>query len=365
MSGKALTGGAGLGVILLAGVLLIGGTAVLGIFLALMPSGEDEAGNQPSQCTANESSLDQVPEEYHEAVENAAAESGFSSEIIAAQIQQESNWNENAESHAGAQGLAQFMPATWEQYGEGDITDGVASIEAQGRFMAELRDFAGDYAETEEETAKIALAAYNAGPGAVEQADGIPNFSETQDYVRIIMNAAQGEFSADCSRAGMDIGELGTGEWTNPLPGGTVASRFGSRPCPIASALNCAAGVSDHRGIDFASPPPGSTVLAPMDIQIRYTGTTDTGLGETVLAEMTETPYLHVEFGHCKENSFHVQAGDTVAAGEPVCDEGNTGNSAGAHLHLQFGDPEGGSETEPGWDNLIDPEPFLKEKGVL
>lgn len=364
MSGKGLTGGAGL-VVIAAAVLLIGGAAVLGIFLALLPSGEDEDGNRPSQCTANESDLDQVPEQYQEAVENAAAESGFSSEIIAAQIQQESNWNEDAESHAGARGLAQFMPATWEQYGEGDITDGVASIEAQGRFMAELRDFAGDYAETEEETARIALAAYNAGPGAVEQADGVPNFSETEDYVRIILNAAQGEFSADCSRAGMDIGELGTGEWTHPLPGGTVASRFGSRPCPIAEALNCEAGTSDHRGLDFASPPPGSTVLAPMDIEIRFTGTTNTGLGETVLAEMVETPYLHVEFAHCKENSFHVQAGDTVAAGEPVCDEGNTGNSAGIHTHIQFGTPEGGTDDEPGWDNLIDPEPFFKEKGVL
>lgn len=365
MSGKALAGGAGLGVIVGAAVLLIGGAAVLGIFLALLPSGEDEGGNQPSQCAANESDLDQVPDQYQDAIEAAAAESGFSSEIIAAQIQQESNWNENAESHAGARGLAQFMPDTWEQYGQGDITDGVAAIEAQGRFMAELRDFAGDYADTEEETARIALAAYNAGPGAVEQADGVPNFSETQDYVRIIMNSAQGTFSADCSRAGADIGELGSGEWTHPLPGGTTTSRFGARPCPILNSLNCSGGASDHRGIDFATPPPGSTIVAPMDLEIRYAGTTDSGLGETVLAEMVETPYLHVEFGHCQEDSFHVQTGDTVAVGEPICDEGSTGNSSGIHLHLQFGTPEDGTHDQPGWDNLIDPEPFFKEKGVL
>lgn len=58
-----------------------------------------------------------VPAEYWEAIEAAAAHSGISTDVLAAQIQQESGWNPNAQSPAGAQGIAQFMPGTAAQYG--------------------------------------------------------------------------------------------------------------------------------------------------------------------------------------------------------------------------------------------------------
>lgn len=323
---------------------------------------EDASGGDEAEQA---STRENVPEEYWEAVETAADTSGLSTEVLAAQIDQESGWNPDATSPVGAQGIAQFMPETAAQY-DLDPTDPLASIEAQGQHMADLQEDVAGLASDERELIELSLAAYNAGPGAVQEHDGIPPYAETQDYVSSILSSAQGNYSADCAPPGghtAEVADLGPGEWTHPLPGGTVTSGFGSRPCPISYALNCEDGVSDHRGIDIATAPPGSTVLAPMDLEIRDVGT-QPGTGETVLGAMTEEPYLHVEFGHCRANSFHVEAGQTVEAGTPLCDEGTTGNSEAIHLHLQFGTPEGEWD-QAGWENLIDPEPFLKEKGIL
>lgn len=324
--------------------------------LACRPGGDAESAAHTRET---------VPEEYWTAIESAAAQSGISADVLAAQIQQESAWNPDAESPAGAQGIAQFMPGTAAQY-DLDPFDPIASIEAQGRYMADLQEEVAGLASTERELIELTLAAYNAGPGAVQQHGGIPPFAETQHYVETIMESAQGNFSANCMPPGgfaADVGDLGPGEWTHPLPGGIVTSRFGPRPCPVANALNCHNGVSDHRGIDIATPPPGSTIVAPMELEIRDVGT-QPGLGEAVLAIMTEEPYLHVEFGHCRHNSFYVSAGDIVPPGTPLCHEGTTGNSRDIHLHLQFGTPDGAWD-QAGWDNLIDPEPFLRAKGLL
>lgn len=342
------------------------------VIIAIVPA-EEEAAEQHDPCQAEGSPAGEsasvapnsVPEEYVSAVESAASQAGIPPEVVAAQIEQESGWNPDATSPVGAHGIAQFMPETAAEY-DVDTSDPQASIEALGRYMADLQDEVSSYADDSNELTELMLAAYNAGPGAVQQHDGIPPYDETEDYVDTITSSSQGNFSADCTPPGghqADIEDLGPGEWTHPLPGGEVTSRFGSRSCPIAYALNCQDGVSDHRGIDIATPPPGSTVVAPMDLEIRDVGT-QPGLGETVLGIMSEEPNLHVEFGHCRANSFHVEAGDTVDAGTPLCEEGTTGNSEAIHLHLQFGTPDGAWD-EAGWDNLIDPEPFLKEKGVL
>lgn len=344
------------------------------LLVAIIPA-EEEAAQQHDPCQspgggvpAGESPTvapDSVPEEYVSAVESAADHAGIPPEVIAAQIEQESGWNPDATSPVGAHGIAQFMPDTAAQY-DLDTSDPQASIEALGRYMADLQEQVSTYADDADELTELMLAAYNAGPGAVQDHDGIPPYQETEGYVETITSTSQGSFSADCTPAGghqANIDDLGPGEWTHPLPGGIQTSGFGSRPCPIAYALNCEAGVSDHRGIDISTGPPGSTVVAPMDLEIRDVATRP-GLGETVLGIMTEEPNLHVEFGHCQVNSFHVEAGDTVPAGTPLCQEGTTGNSEAIHLHLQFGTPDGAWDRD-GWDTLIDPEPFLKEKGIL
>jgi soluble lytic murein transglycosylase-like protein len=98
--------------------------------------------------------------------------------LLKAQIKQESRFNPSAVSKVGAKGLAQFMPSTWQEWGQGqDIYSPAANISAQARYMAYLvKQFNGD-------TDK-ALAAYNFGIGNVKRARPWPK--ETQNYVRLI-----------------------------------------------------------------------------------------------------------------------------------------------------------------------------------
>jgi hypothetical protein len=124
-----------------------------------------------------------VPGEYVAALTAASKVSGIPAPVLAGQLKQESGFNEKAVSSVGARGIAQFMPGTWDSYGQGkDPFDPLAGIDAQGRFMAELyrlakaSGLAGDPVD-------LALAGYNAGWGGVLRAGGIPDNGETAQYV--------------------------------------------------------------------------------------------------------------------------------------------------------------------------------------
>jgi soluble lytic murein transglycosylase-like protein len=98
--------------------------------------------------------------------------------MIEAVIWQESRWHANAISPAGARGLAQLMPATARALGT-DPDDPAANIEGGVRYLRQLVDgFGGDI--------ERALAAYNAGPGRVMRAGGVPAIPETRAYVTSI-----------------------------------------------------------------------------------------------------------------------------------------------------------------------------------
>lgn len=125
-----------------------------------------------------------VPQEYREPLLASAARWGVSAALLAAQLFAESNFNPNAGSPAGAQGIAQFMPSTAAAYGLDNPYDPVASIDAQGHLMSDLlRQFGSP---------ELALAAYNAGPGAVGSCNCIPPYPETQAYVAKIMAMLDG-----------------------------------------------------------------------------------------------------------------------------------------------------------------------------
>ncbi len=114
------------------------------------------------------------------AVERAEAR-GISPDIFIRMIDQESGFNPQARSGAGAEGIAQMMPATSRGRGV-DPWDPWASLEAAAQILRENLDrFGEDYS--------LALAAYNAGAGAVEKYGGIPPYEETQRYVTAILGS--------------------------------------------------------------------------------------------------------------------------------------------------------------------------------
>ncbi len=112
-------------------------------------------------------------------MQQLAARYDLSPALIEAVVWQESRWRENAVSPAGARGLAQLMPGTAGELGV-NADDPLANLEGGARYLREQLDrFDGDL--------ELALAAYNAGPGRVEDAGGIPRIRETQVYVSSIM----------------------------------------------------------------------------------------------------------------------------------------------------------------------------------
>jgi soluble lytic murein transglycosylase-like protein len=107
----------------------------------------------------------------------AARKHGVDPALLAGLVRQESNFNPTAGSPAGARGLTQLMPATAAGLGVTDVTDPVQSLEGGARYLAQqLATFGGDVTK--------ALAAYNAGPGAVQRYGGVPPYAETQAYVQ-------------------------------------------------------------------------------------------------------------------------------------------------------------------------------------
>jgi hypothetical protein len=121
-----------------------------------------------------------VPPRFHDPIARAALRWNVPMDVLAAQLYAESGFNPFANSPAGAQGIAQFMPGTARTYGLDDPFDAEKAIDAQAHFMSDLlKRFGGKVS--------LALAAYNAGPGAVQSAGGIPAFAETRAYVARIL----------------------------------------------------------------------------------------------------------------------------------------------------------------------------------
>jgi soluble lytic murein transglycosylase-like protein len=114
----------------------------------------------------------------------SAKRNGIDPALLAGLIKQESGFNPHAGSAAGAQGLTQLMPGTARGLGVSNPLDPAQSIEGGARYLKQQLDhFGGDVAR--------ALAAYNAGPGAVQRYGGVPPYAETQNYVRRVQaNAA-------------------------------------------------------------------------------------------------------------------------------------------------------------------------------
>jgi transglycosylase-like protein with SLT domain/D-alanyl-D-alanine carboxypeptidase-like protein/putative Flp pilus-assembly TadE/G-like protein len=120
-----------------------------------------------------------VPAAYAAPVARAAGRFNVSASLLAAQLYVESAFDPFAVSPAGAHGIAQFMPGTARAYGLDDPFDPAAAIQAQARLMRDLLRRFG--------TVPLALAAYNAGPGAVAGCGCVPPYAETRAYVTRVL----------------------------------------------------------------------------------------------------------------------------------------------------------------------------------
>lgn len=116
-------------------------------------------------------------------IQQAANSAGVDPKLFESLVAAESGFNSRAVSHAGAQGLAQLMPGTAKALGVTDPFDPQQNLFAGAKYLGQmLRQFGGDE--------KLALAAYNAGPGTVSRFGGIPPITETQAYVQRVLTMA-------------------------------------------------------------------------------------------------------------------------------------------------------------------------------
>ncbi|MEB2346773.1 MAG: lytic transglycosylase domain-containing protein [Deltaproteobacteria bacterium] len=119
------------------------------------------------------------PSSYDALIERAALRHGVPAALVKAVVKTESNFQRHAVSSKGAQGLMQLMPATAADLGVEDAFSAEENVTGGTRYLRAMLDRYGDW--------KQALAAYNAGPGAVDQYGGIPPYQETRQYVERVL----------------------------------------------------------------------------------------------------------------------------------------------------------------------------------
>lgn len=147
---------------------------------------ENSARLRPeAKRTATASSSGMIPRyagryqgEWLTLARSAARKHGVPEDLFLRLVQRESGFNAGAVSHKGATGLAQLMPETARHLGV-NINDPQQNLEGGARYLKAMYQRFGNW--------RHALAAYNAGPGAVEKHGGIPPYKETQDYVLAIL----------------------------------------------------------------------------------------------------------------------------------------------------------------------------------
>lgn len=176
-----------------------------------------------------------VPAQYQSYVNNAASALGIPASVVAAQINLESGYNPNARSYAGAEGIAQFEPATFRAYGSGSPYNVADAFNAYVNYMRSLlNDFHGNL--------RNALAAYNAGPG---------NIGAGMGYASKILSAAgSGNITVSSTGGGTGGGTPtdsgSSASWDSQALGqfGNVIQEFSDSGNPFSGIGDVAKGIS-------------------------------------------------------------------------------------------------------------------------
>lgn len=283
--------------------------------------------------------------------------------LIAAQIEQESNWNADAVAHnpasrgGDAMGIAQFQQATWDEWGQDGNGNGVASpwepedaILSQGTLMCAHVQWANQQLAAGRLTGDpvdLALAAYFCGRGCVSDAGGVPSAGLAAAYPGEVRDRVPKYTLA---------GIVPTGEWVLPLAPGSYqfTSGFGPRWGRL------------HAGIDLAAPT-GTPIYAAAAGVVLDAGCTSPRCDIPGSPQMSGCGWrVNLSHGdgivtrYCHAVALAVSAGEQVAAGQVIGWVGSTGNSTGSHLHFEThrGAPPATNDT------AVDPVPFLQAAGV-
>lgn len=133
--------------------------------------------NTPTKYSTGPSYKGRYRGPYLTMAREVARKHGVPEDLFLRLVNQESRWNPNAKSHKGAIGLAQLMPFTARSLGV-NAYDPYENLEGGARYLKQQYRTFGSW--------RLALAAYNAGPGAVRKYGGVPPYRETQNYVKVI-----------------------------------------------------------------------------------------------------------------------------------------------------------------------------------
>jgi soluble lytic murein transglycosylase-like protein len=119
-------------------------------------------------------------ENFQNMIETVASKYQVDAKLVKAVVQTESNFDANAVSSAGAEGLMQLMPATAQELGVQNTLDPMQNLDGGVRYLRKMLD-------AYDGNVSVALAAYNAGPGTVNEYGGVPPYEETQNYVSRVL----------------------------------------------------------------------------------------------------------------------------------------------------------------------------------